>query len=149
MLHIDHTGFKPPFPKGPAALVGMIHIAHITSANVLHETGQIPVLLRRDQQMHMVGHQHIGVYRHFILILRLLNAIQIKPVIRFCKKAGIPIISSLCDMVGITSQVHSWLPCHRAFLIKSFSLPAWGQSKFTLTPFHPSAKKQASRLFPR
>jgi hypothetical protein len=81
--------------------------------------------------MNMIGHQHIGVYRHMVFIRSQLDTLQIKPVILFREKARFAIVAPLRYVVGVTTQVHSWLPCHEVFLI----VGSEGQSKFTLTPF--------------
>ena len=51
----------------------LVKYLHIATPNGLHHFGKTLVLLRREQQVQMVGHQHVGVNIHPLLSAVLLE----------------------------------------------------------------------------
>ena len=60
-------GFVTAFPKRAGALVVMVVILHVVTPHHLHDFEQALRLVRRNQQMHMIGHQDIGVNVTWVL----------------------------------------------------------------------------------
>ncbi|MGH9194200.1 MAG: hypothetical protein ACRD1T_00490, partial [Acidimicrobiia bacterium] len=64
------------------------------------------------QQMHVIGHQHVGVQRHAESTLTLAKAVQKVTVLVFAEKARIPVVSALYHMHRDIGQIHPCLVRH-------------------------------------
>ena len=58
---IDQRGLVAAVPQGAGALVGAIDVRHIAAGQGNDEVRYALGILRREEQVYMVGHQHIGV----------------------------------------------------------------------------------------
>ena len=58
---VDQRGFVTAFPQGASALVAVVVVLDVVPPQHLHGSGQALLLMRCDQQMNMVSHQHIGM----------------------------------------------------------------------------------------
>jgi hypothetical protein len=81
---------------------------NIMAPEVLHEPRNTRSLARRHQQVHVIGHQHVGVQRHAKSTLTFPKAVQTLTVLVFAEKARIPVVSTLYHMHGDIRQIH---PC--------------------------------------
>ena len=61
VLALRQTGTKAPFPQRAAAAVDAVYVLHVALPEMFHHLACAVGLLRSEQQMHMVGHQHVGV----------------------------------------------------------------------------------------
>ena len=61
--------------------------------------------LRGDQQVHMIGHEHVGVQFASCLGERFLQPMQVALVIRLAKEARLAIVAALHDMQGQAIKV--------------------------------------------
>jgi transposase len=82
------TGLVAPLPKRAAAPIGCIEVAHITATERLHRSRDGTGHLRRHQQVHMVGHQHISVYPTTVCQRRLTELTQVTPIVLLAQKQG-------------------------------------------------------------
>jgi len=56
----DQTGFVAAFPQCPAAVVGVVEVADIASAQRLQSARDRAGSLRCEQQVDVIGHQHVS-----------------------------------------------------------------------------------------
>lgn len=60
-LGIDYGRPVAAFPKSPGSLVVAVEVLDVASAHRLHHLADTHFRVRRHQEMHMVGHENIGV----------------------------------------------------------------------------------------
>jgi len=77
------TGAKPPFPEGTGTPIGPVYVLHISLAQMFHHSGRPLALLRCHQEVNVVGHQHVGMQVHRILLAGLTEMIEVELVIVF------------------------------------------------------------------
>jgi hypothetical protein len=65
---------------------------------VLHHQGGSLGPLRRDQQVHVVGHQHVGVDGAAVLLSLFFQRVQIPPIVLLSVETGRAIIPALDDV---------------------------------------------------
>ncbi len=95
VLFLRHPGSKASLPQRPAAPIGTIDVLHIALAQVLHQQRSAVGFLRREQQVHMVGHQHVGVDRAAELRCILGQTLQVKYVVFVGEEAGVAVVTAL------------------------------------------------------
>jgi hypothetical protein len=61
VIFLRQARTKPPHPKRPATPVSPVEILHIALPHRLHQPPGAIRRIRRNQQMHMIRHQHIGM----------------------------------------------------------------------------------------
>ena len=60
---LGQAGTEPAFPQRPGALIAAVEILHITLPQLPHHLPRTLARLRRQQQMNVIGHQHISMHR--------------------------------------------------------------------------------------
>ena len=102
----------------------------------------------RHQQMHMVGHQHVGVDGHLVSLRRHGQIRQIVTIVGIGEETRLPVIAALDDMLGNAGEIESRLTCHegkaRSRSPYPCSCPAASLSGFSTTGGQSSG--QLSRL---
>ncbi len=101
----DQTGAETPIPKRPGTAVSPIDILYIALSQVLHQLRGTLGLLLGHQQMHVIGHEHVGVQPHADTVAEGLQMIEIEEVIVIGKETRGAIIAALDDMYGDTRKV--------------------------------------------
>jgi hypothetical protein len=61
VLALRQTGSEATLPHRATTPVRPVDILHVALPQVFHHQASAVLLLRRDQQMHMIGHQAVGV----------------------------------------------------------------------------------------
>lgn len=74
----DHGRSVAAFPKRSRAEVPVVEVPDITSAERLHHPGQRVAMGRGNEQVNMVRHQHVGVYRQAMRLRQRAEFLQIK-----------------------------------------------------------------------
>ncbi len=93
---------------------------HIAPPERLHHLRDPVFLHRRDQQVDVVGHQHIGMDPAVGFLGRDGQVFEIAPVVLFSQKARFAVVAALNDVLGNARQGktgfagHSSPPCERA-----------------------------------
>lgn len=77
----------PALPQGACAAMALVDIQHVISAHVLHQPGDRVFLLRCHQQVHMVGHEYVGVQLNAKATQPLSQQLQIEQVIIITEEA--------------------------------------------------------------
>src|SRR5690606_18964885 len=62
VVAVDQAGLVAAFPQGAGAAVAVVDVADVAPAEGLHEARQRRGLLRGQQQVHVVGHQHVRMH---------------------------------------------------------------------------------------
>lgn len=57
LASLDDVGLETPFKERPCPLVSMVEIRYIVPTDVLHTTGNRPLLTRRGQEVEVIGHE--------------------------------------------------------------------------------------------
>lgn len=112
VIGIDQAGLVPALPQRAGAAIALVDIKHVISAHVLHQPGDRVLLLRSHQQMHMVGHEHVGVQPNAKAPQPLSQQLQVEQVVIITEETDRPIIAALNDMGRYTRKVHPKFACH-------------------------------------
>ena len=97
---LRETRSKATLPQGAAALIGAIDVLHVALAQVFHQQPSAVFSLGCEQQMHVVGHQHVGVYRAAELVGKLFEVVKVKLVVLFAVETDGAIVAALDDVPG-------------------------------------------------
>jgi len=110
----DEAGLVAAFPQRPAAAVSRIEGGYIRSPQVLHHACDSACGFRRNQQMHMVAHQHIGVDPAVVARSGLTQHHSISATVVIIEEARHPIVATLDDMLWNARKIGSWESSHAA-----------------------------------
>ena len=95
---LNDAGPETPLPQRTAAIVDAIDVLHVALSQVLHQQRGPIAPARREQQVHVVGHQDIGVDRAYVARRQLLQMVEIAAVVVIGKEAGAAIVPTLDDV---------------------------------------------------
>ncbi len=104
-LRIDQACLEAALPQRAAAPIDVINVLNEAPAEVLHHAGEAVWPSRRCQQVHVIGHQHVGIDRAAILACRIKQAVEVEPVVFLGKEGGLPVIAPLDDVLGHVQEV--------------------------------------------
>ncbi len=85
----DCGGLVPSFPQGATAVVARIDVANVTAPERLHQARHLARCSRRDQQMDVVGHQHIGMDGAVFGEGNLTQVLQVADAVDVLEEAGL------------------------------------------------------------
>jgi hypothetical protein len=103
-LGIDQAGAEAPLPQSACTLIGMVDVLHIALSDTLHQARWAIGTLGRQQQMHVIGHQHIGVQAYPYLLTEALQESEIVRIVGVGKETGSAVMPALDDVEGNTGK---------------------------------------------
>jgi hypothetical protein len=109
---VHEAGPKPAFPKRSGTLVPPIKVLDIVLPETTHEHAGTVTATGRQQQMHVVGHQHVGVDVTGGTVRVTLQERQIHQVVGLTGKAKVAIVSTLDEMKWYGGEYQTWMSCH-------------------------------------
>src|SRR5437773_2590693 len=98
MLRGNETRPKAAFPERAAAPGPFVHALYVALAQIFHEEGAGVRRVRREKQVHMIGHQAIGVNGAVVPARKKAQVAQVGKVIGIAEKAASPIVAPLDHM---------------------------------------------------
>jgi len=110
---IDDARSKSPFPKRSGALMPVVEPSNKASSERLHRAAKGLVCRRRDQQMDVIRHQHIGMHRKLVLARDFRKPVQIATMISIVDEDRLPVVSSLYDVVRLSRRHVPRKPRHQ------------------------------------
>jgi len=93
-------GFVAAVPEGAGALLGAVEVLDVASTEGDEELGDGFGSLWRQEQVHVVGHQYVGVKLAAGLPERLVQPAKVGEVVLFVKEAGVAIVPALHNVQG-------------------------------------------------
>jgi hypothetical protein len=102
---VDQTRLVTTFPERAGASVAAIEQRHIVPPQPLHHLCDRTGCGRREQQMDMVVHQHIGVQLAAACMQRIFEQMQVAQSVAVIQKAGQAIVAPLHDVLRNTGKV--------------------------------------------
>ena len=122
---LRQTRLEPTFPQRTTTPVRSIDVLHITPPKILHHQCGTVGSSWRNQQMHMIGHQHIGMYFTTVFISLILQRFQIAVIVFFRIKARAAIVAALNDVPCNPSHSQPCPPwhCETPFQLINCGLP--------------------------
>ena len=87
--------------------MALVHIANIVATKGLNQPTHPVRLLRRQQQVNMVGHQNVGVDRYAIFPAVFLELVQIDRVVLFGEETGLAVVAALDDVLRNAGQAQA------------------------------------------
>jgi len=112
----DQAALVPALPECATLSVASIDVTNVVSPGILDYTADGFLRLWRHQQVHMIGHQYIGVNATPVFQTRLMQPPQIGSIVVIRKENRLPAVPALDEMRRDTRQVESWLSRHRQSL---------------------------------
>ena len=100
MLRGNETGPKATLPERAAAPGPSVDALYVALAQIFHEEGADVRRVRRKKQVHMIGHQAIGVNGTVMPAGKKAQVTQVSKVIGIAEKAQAAIVAALDDMDG-------------------------------------------------
>lgn len=116
---LHRARFVAAFPQRAGPSIVIVDVAHVAATERLHQRRRRARVLAGQQQMHMVGHQHIGMHGDAELERQLPQVLQIARPVDVGEEARLPIIAPLHDVLGNTGKIQSGLAWHgRSFALR-------------------------------
>jgi len=113
-FRLDGRRLVATVPQGAAAAVGLVDVLHVTPAQCDDDTGDADGCLRRQEQMHVIGHQGIGMQLRSLAPQRLAQPVQVGVAILFRKEASLAVVAALNQVQRHTVEVEAGATRHRA-----------------------------------
>ena len=110
----DQTGFVAAFPQCPAAVVGVVEVADIASAQRLQSARDRAGSLRCEQQVDVIGHQHVSMYRAALAQCHFAQSGAIAEVVRVREETRLAVVAALHDVLGDAGKVGAERTWHGA-----------------------------------
>ena len=110
---LDERCTETPFPERATALVTGVEAAHVLTAQRLHDSGQGPLLARRDEQMHPVGQQQPRMQRGALLTGRLTQDLTKRLAILVVDEHRLVVVATQQDVMELTGQDQARSAGHR------------------------------------
>jgi hypothetical protein len=85
-------------PQGAAAIMGAIDVLHMPPPQRHDERRHRRRLFRGEEQVDVIGHQHIGVQRALGLAQRFSQPMQVAAVVFLAEKARLAVVAALHDV---------------------------------------------------
>ena len=117
-LAVRETRTIATFPQCTASLVAPIDILHIPLPEMLHEQTGTLAPLRSEQQMDVVGHEHVGVHRARELRREFAEHSEVTPVVFLGVKTRNTVVAALNDVPGNARDTQSRSAGHKGFNIR-------------------------------
>src|SRR5574343_998348 len=111
-LLLDQAGAESSLPQRARTAISSIHILHIALPQSLHQHPHSITGSRRQQQMHMISHQHIGVDQAARLAGIFLQPIKIEAIILVGDEASLSVIATLDDVQGNIGESYAGAARH-------------------------------------
>lgn len=94
-------------------MVASVELTHVAAPEFLHEASNDANFRWRDEQVHVIFHQDVGVQSATCVEQRFAQKCRIALPIVIVKKAGQSIVAALDNVLGNLRQVESRLSGHR------------------------------------
>ena len=88
-----------PFPQCAGTAIAIVVVLNVAPPDHLHGFADAVFIVRCQQQMHVIRHQHISMQIAMVFLASRLQLFQIKPVIRFSAKYFRAVVASHNDML--------------------------------------------------
>ena len=103
-LGIHDGRLEPALPQRPRAAPYPVDAANVAAPQRLHQPTDPVVSRRSDQQVHMVGHQHICVQGAALLCQSPADLGQEEAAVAVVEEDRLPIVAALDDVVGLAGE---------------------------------------------
>jgi hypothetical protein len=98
----------------------MVHIPDVVTADILNQSADGFSVLGGDQQMDMIGHQHIGMDGAAMLLGTFVEPVQVDGIIFVVEERRLTTIAALDDVSGDARQIEARLSWHVTALVTFF-----------------------------
>ena len=112
-FRVDERRFVSPFPQGAGAPVAVVDVAHVTTAGGLHQARNALDVARRDQQMHVVGHEDVSMDGTAVTTARLEERVVQIRVVVVREEDGSAVVATLDEVQRHVGQYQTGQSGHR------------------------------------
>lgn len=102
LFAVDQRGFVSPLPLGTGTSISVIDVLDIAATDGLHDLGKAGGVIRREQQVGMIGHQHIRVHGTAMLATGFLETLPVERIILLGKEGDTAVIPTLDDVLRLS-----------------------------------------------
>lgn len=106
------AGLVPPLPQRAGPAVVVVDVSHVSATERLHHACHLATRQRGDQQVHVVGHQHVGVDAAVLAPGDVAQILQIADVVDVGEEARLAVVAALDDVLGDAGKVDTGLAGH-------------------------------------
>jgi len=92
----------------PCPLVAGDEASDVASSDSLHHPRQSAFRRWCDEQVDVVGHQHVRMYGAIMLVRGFLQFDQVTSIVMFIGEADLPVITALYQVPGYAGNIDSW-----------------------------------------
>lgn len=114
---LNDTAFMPSFPKRSAASMTMVDVCDVIPPDKLDHAAYGIGTIRRNKQMDMICHEHIGMNKAAMSLAPLFEPCQICLIIIIEEKNGLAIIPALDHMCGNIRLIETRFSWHLNILV--------------------------------
>lgn len=104
--------------SGAGAVVSLVHVAHVASAQGLHHAADAADSGRRHEQVHVVGHQYVGMDRAAFTPGDFIEIAQVASIIVGGEEARLAIVAALDHMLCDSGKIESGWARHVDVLVQ-------------------------------
>jgi len=112
VLFLNGAGLEPAFPQRAGPPVGPVDVLHVTATYRLHQPAGALRRLRRNKEVNVVGHEHIGVDGTAIIGSRFLQPVEVTVIILFGEETRLPIDAALHEVLRQAGEFYSGATGH-------------------------------------
>ena len=116
VFSLGEAGAEAAFPQCAAAPIGAVNVLHVALAQMLHQQCGAVLAFRRDQQMHVIGHEHIGRHGTTEAFGQFSQEIQIEAIIIIREEAHRAVVAALDDVPGDAGEAQAGSARHDGVL---------------------------------
>ena len=109
----NEAGLVATLPQRAGPVVGVVDVPNIATAKRLHHPADAATLARGHEQVHVVGHQHIGMDAATFVQCDLVQVMQVATIVFGLEEAGLAIVAALDHMLRDAGQAdarEAWHP---------------------------------------
>jgi hypothetical protein len=109
---IHRNRLEPSLPHRAGPSVRLVEVLDVALAQPTHRAGDVLGLVGRDQQVHMIGHQHVRVHVAGVQAARFLEQAKVGSEIIADFEAATAVVSALDDVQRIAGQLQTRVTWH-------------------------------------
>lgn len=110
-LPITQDRLIPALEEVSNAPIPSVVVLRVSKLYPLHDLGQ-GNLLSLDEQVDVVGHQHVGIKLKVAPLSVMLYSLKVGSAVLIVSKDVLALVASGDDMVESTCKFNPWFPCH-------------------------------------
>jgi len=101
MLIVHRRRIEPILPQMAAAFVRAVHVLRVQPVRPTHRAGQARSVAGHQQQVHMIGHQAVGINFYTQCLLEFSQVREVALEVRWLCENDLPVVAALHDVMRV------------------------------------------------